>query len=447
MTRGLGLVAMALLCATVGCAAQSSEAFQPRRPDLPTHDERARLNGDRRSAKERFETALAEMAVHDKAPGWTQQACSEIAEKFIDAATAGGSDLYTRALFNAGIAYERCADDGKAKELFDRVLAASPTFYQAKVHLILIEHRGRGGKNIDDTIAALRQTAVVEAQYKSVEGLVNLAMLSLQRDGDNADNDGKNDRARALRYLQSALAVDDNFTPAMNGLALYYLSEARHSGGDAASNAESQGTQAMELASLVCAQAIRKDPQDALMYNTQGLIFVELKQYGKAAEAFGKARSLRPGFYEAEMNFAAVNLEFRGFVRAEESYRAVLKQRPADYDALIGLALAIRGQINDTNADKMIGEAEKYLSKAREIEPNRPEAYYNQAVLTQEYKARGDWAEAQKQLDKATAFYKEFIRLAGTSKEYAKAVELAKGRLLDIDQVRNFVGPDTKKGS
>lgn len=447
MTRGFGLLAMGVLCATIGCAAQSNEAFNPRRPDRPLEGETGGAKGDKTPAKDRFENALAEMAAHDKTGDWTQQTCSDLAEKFLDAAGARGSDLHAKALFNAGVAHERCADDGKAKELFQAVLQQAPTFYPAKVRLILIEHRARGGKNLDETIGALRQTAVVEAQYKSVEGLVNLAMLSLQRDGDKADNDGKNDRARALRYLQSALAVDDNFTPAMNGLALYYLSEARHAGGVAISNGESQSTQAMELASLVCAQAIRKDPQDALMYNTQGLIFVELKQYGKAAEAFGKARSLRPGFYEAEMNFAAVNLEFRGFARAEESYRAVLKTRPTDYDALIGVALAIRGQINDANADKLIGDAEKYLNKAREIAPNRPEAYYNQAVLTQEYKARGDWSEAQKELDKAMALYKEFIRLAGSAKEYTKSVEVAKSRMVDIDQVRTFVGSDSKKGS
>src|SRR6185369_1330511 len=108
------------------------------------------------------------------------------------------------------------------------------------------------------------------------------------------------------------------------------------------------------------------------------------------AEAFGKARAAKPGFYEAEMNYAAVNLQFRGFSKAEEAYRAVIKTRPDDYDARVGLALALRGQIQiqEQNAGDLVSQAGKELDKAKELAPDRPEAYYNDAILTQEYRAR-----------------------------------------------------------
>src|SRR5262249_48697870 len=132
-----------------------------------------------------------------------------------------------------------------------------------------MRHRGSPGRDIDQAVADMRQAAIVDARYKNVEALVSLAMLSLERGNDKADADGPNDRARAVRYLQSALAVDDAYLPAMNGLALYYLDEARaltgrkagKTGVSSALASASQGTQAMELAALVCTQAIRKDPK------------------------------------------------------------------------------------------------------------------------------------------------------------------------------------------
>jgi tetratricopeptide (TPR) repeat protein len=354
------------------------------------------------------------MAVLDRKDAWTADDCARVAKAFLGVVQAEGKDdLDAEALFNAGVAYERCGRDEDAGPQFERALAIKVDFHPAKVHLILWRHRKSGGKDIDQSIAEMRQAAVVDARYQNVEALVALAMLSLERGKDVADTDGLNDRARAVRYLQSALAVDDGYSPAMNGLALYYLDEARASSGrkiarvsaGAAGASSARGTQAMELAALVCSQAIQKDPSDAVIHNTYGLIQVELGNLGKAAEAFGKARALRPGFYEAEMNFAAVNLQFRGFSRAEEAYRAVLSKRPADYDARIGLSLALRGQIQPDNADTLVEQATSELEKAVKLAPARPEAYYNEAILIQEYRARGEGPANKKALDAARALF------------------------------------------
>jgi tetratricopeptide (TPR) repeat protein len=401
-----------------------------------------------------FEQALGDMVRLDKAAGWTDDTCARVARGFLDAAREQGDGLGVNAAFNAGVAFERCHKDSDAEALFKRALTWKADFHPAKVHLILMRHRAVLGRDIDQAVADMRQAAIVDARYKNVEALVALAMLSLERGNDKADADGPNDRARAVRYLQSALAVDDAYLPAMNGLALYYLDEARaHTGRKAGKTAVSsapaslsQGTQAMELAALVCTQAIRKDPNDALIHNTYGLIQVELGNLGKAAEAFGKARALRPGFYEAEMNFAAVNLQFRGFGKAEEAYRVVLRSRPNDYDARIGLSLALRGQIQEQNADAFIEQAQKELETARRIAPERPEAYYNEAILTQEYKARGAGAETQKHLARAKELFAQFIKMAGSTSEYAEAVKLAGERAHEIDEVVKFLGTE-KNGS
>src|SRR5690606_24144725 len=86
--------------------------------------------------------------------------------------------------------------------------------------------------------------------------------------------------------------------------------------------------QQLDLAALVAAQAIRKNPKYAPIHNTAGLIQVQLKNYNGAVQSFKRARSLDPKFYEAHMNYAAVNLGFRGFEEAEKAYREALKLRP-----------------------------------------------------------------------------------------------------------------------
>jgi tetratricopeptide (TPR) repeat protein len=168
------------------------------------------------------------------------------------------------------------------------------------------------------------------------------------------------------------------------------------------------------------------------------MINVELANLNSAVQSFNTARKLDPDFYEAQMNFAAVNLQFRGFQQAEEAYRAAIKMRPQDYDAHLGLALALRGQIDDTNFDKMVTAASAELEAAKKIAPDRAETYYNDAILTQEYKAKSGGKEAEGALNQAKSLFGQFIQKAGASNEFADAVKRAKERITEIDQIIEF---------
>jgi tetratricopeptide (TPR) repeat protein len=194
----------------------------------------------------------------------------------------------------------------------------------------------------------------------------------------------------------------------------------------------------MELAALVCSQAIRKSSTYAPIYNTAGMIQVELGNLNAAVQAFNTARKLDPDFYEAQMNFAAVNLQFRGFAQAEEAYRAAIKMRPQDFDAHLGLALALRGQIDDSNFDQMVGSASSELDAAKKIAPDRAETYYNEAILTQEYKAKSGGKAAEGALTAAKGLFGQFIQKAGSTTEFADAVKRAKERITEIDQIIEF---------
>lgn len=398
-------------------------------------------------AANKFKQGLDALAQHDKAKDWDDASCTATAQTFTDAAKEHEKP-FAEALYNAGLAYQRCKKSAEAKAQFQKAIDADPKFHPAKTQLTMMSFYESGEKNLDQTIADMRQTAVVDAQYKNVEALVALAMLYMKRGNNVSDNDGASDYQRAKRYLQSALAVDDGYMPAFNQLALFYLDSAKQAAGQAKSSKSATNigkkkktdSQAMELADLVCSQAIRKNPNDPVIYNTMGMIQVELGNLNKAVEAFDKARQRDPNFYEAQMNFAAVNLQFRGFSKSEEAYRAVLKTRPNDYDARLGLALALRGQINDVNFDAFVKEAAENLAKAKDLAPERPETYYNEAILTQEYKTKGatDPAKAKPILLQAKDLFGQFVTKAGGAAEYSDAVKRAKERITEIEQIIVF---------
>ena len=116
-----------------------------------------------------------------------------------------------------------------------------------------------------------------------------------------------------------------------------------------------------------------------------------------AVKEFSAAAQLDPHFFEAQMNLAAINLSFRGYDKAEAAYRKALEMHPNDYDAHLGLALALRGQIDDSNYDKQVAAVQSELDTCKKLDGARPDAYFNEGILTQEYKAKssGDTDEGR----------------------------------------------------
>ncbi|WP_437746398.1 tetratricopeptide repeat protein [Sorangium sp. So ce302] len=443
----LAAVAVLLLAAT-GCGGGSTGGTAHGAKDPTTGKTITDSKGQAVSveAANKFKTAMDSMVQHDKAGDWSEATCSSTAQLFLDAADEQGDTTFAEAIYNAGLAYQRCKKDSEAKKHFTQALQKNPKFHPARVQVALYNLAESGERNLDAAISEMRQAAVVDAQYKNVEALVHLALLYMKRGNQVADNDGPNDFQRAKRYIQSALAVDDAFMPAFNQLAIYYLETAkqkagRKTGKAVATNVSKQkkvDTQALELAALVCSQAIRKNPNYAPIHNTAGMIQVELANLNGAVQEFNLARRLDPTFYEAQMNYAAVNLQFRGFQQADEAYRAALKMRPNDYDAHLGLALALRGQIDDANFDSMVAAASAELEAAKKVAPERAETYYNEAILTQEYKAKSGGKGAEGALMSAKGLFGQFIQKAGASTEFADAVKRSKERMSEIDQIIAF---------
>jgi tetratricopeptide (TPR) repeat protein len=399
-------------------------------------------------AQKGYTDALQSMVAHDKANDWTDASCSQVSKAFQDAASHQKSTMQKdmpEALYNAGLAYQRCNKDAEAKAQFQAALNLDTKFHHARVQLALYDLKEKGDGAMEPVILELQQ-AVADAQFQNVQALVNLAMLQMKRRSTHTDQDGANDFDRAKKNLQRALAIDDSYQPAFNQLALYYFEMAKQKAGRSGKAKTATFTKTkkadqaqLELAALVCQQAIAKNPNYAAIHNTAGLIQVELQVINSAVQEFQTAAKLDPTFFEAQMNYAAVNLSFRGFKQAEDAYRNALKVRPNDYDAHLGLALAIRGQINDSNFDKYVADAQKELDECKRLAPDRAETLYNEAILTQEYKAKGGGANAVPMLEQAAGIFDAFVSKAGSAPEFAAAVKRSKDRAQDIRDTVKFV--------
>lgn len=412
------------------------------------------------SAQAKFNAALDAMAAHDKANDWSDGACGEVAKMFEGAASEQGGK-FPEATFDAGIAYQRCGNDAQAKAHFQQALQEDPKFHHARVQLALYQYKA--DNNEDAAIGALQQ-AVLDAQFQNVPALVNLAMLQMQRDSAQGGDGCKDDMECAKKNLQRALAIDDAYMPAFNQLALYYFQQAKKRAGAVKVSAKgSRGRsittnaalgkradqQQLDLAALVCSQAVRKNAGYAPIHNTAGLIQNEIGQVNGAVAEFKTAAQLDPKFFEAQMNFAEVNLSFRGFEQAQGAFKKALEMRPNDYDAHLGMALALRGLINDSNYDAQVAAVQGELDAAKKIDPNRPDAFYNEGILTQEYKAKSGGGKDKQipLLNLATSIYQSFMDKAQGKPEYDGAVKRAKERVEDIKGTIDFLNAavDDKK--
>jgi tetratricopeptide (TPR) repeat protein len=457
MKRIFGILGTSALLLLAACGGSDKPTPKTGADGKPIAGKPAELGKD---AQAKFNAAVEVMVEHDKKNDWNDEFCKEVASQF------EGVGKNAQALFNAGLAYQRCNDDKNARARFEQALQADPKFHHARAQIALYQYKA--DSNEDAAIGALQQ-AVTDAQFQNVTALVNLAMVQMARDSAQGGQDCKDDYDCAKRNLQRALAIDDAYMPAFNQLALYYFQLAKKRAGAVkgtsksskgrhvvtnAATAKRADVQQLELAALVCSQAIRKNPNYAPIHNTAGLIQTELGQINGAVQEFATAAKLDPKLFEAQMNYAAVNLGFRGFAQAAEAYKRALAMRPNDYDAHLGLALALRCPITgaETNYDQLVGAAQAELDAAKKIDPNRPDAYYNEGILTQEFKAKagGDKNKTIAELESAKRIFQTFLEKANGKPEYDGAIKRVKGdgtpkdggRIQDIDDTIAFLKLD-----
>ena len=123
--------------------------------------------------------------------------------------------------------------------------------------------------------------------------------------------------------------------------------------------------------------------------------------------------------------------------------------RPNDYDAHLGLALALRGQIDDSNYDKQVAAVQAELDACKKLDAAPPRRLLQRghphAGVQGEGRRRQDKTDRRARVRRRTIF-QQFIDKAAGKPEYDGAVKKAKERMQDIDDTITFLkagGPPT----
>jgi tetratricopeptide (TPR) repeat protein len=308
-----------------------------------------------------------------------------LASKFSSLASSH-PDLAAIAHFNAGTLYDSVGEQKDAESEYQAALQANASFGPALNNLGEIYYRqgarGRAKEWFEKAIAA--------DPKKTAAAYTNLAVI-LYNEAKESGNTAL--YKEAISKLRRALAIDNDSMAAYALLAVIYYTTAE--------GAESK----LRLAELVCKQAKDVNDKYAPIYNTLGLIKLKRRNVTGALKEFEKAVELDPKYVEAHLNIGAIGLSSRQYEKAQKSFETVLALQPNNFDAQVGLGVALRGQ-------RKIDEAEAAYKKAQSIDGKACSIAYNLGLLYQDYKN----SEDNKHLRQAQDFYRQYVQCGKTIK-------------------------------
>jgi tetratricopeptide (TPR) repeat protein len=396
------------------------------------------------NAYQQFDRAFRAMAEHDAADDWDDARCNAVAEAFIGAWKA--DNTLREGLYDAGVAHLRCHHVPEARRLFVASLETSPRLYRGQARLTMLESY-RNPEDLDQNIEDLTQMARASA-FTDIGVLVELAAREIERAANAHGPDAVRDFADAARNLSRVLTMDEQSAAAKNQVAMLHLARAKsvkidkplpvaadgcpseRGGARVAARPALPDRDELELAMAICVQTIREEPTFAPIRNTAGLLAFELRDMAAAIAHFDAAASLDPENLEAQANLAAALLSTGQFEGAERSYDRALGVRGDDYEAYLGRALARRGQITASNFGSQVASVEQDLERCKELDPDRPDAYYDDAIFNEHFKAPGvPHDRTMSVLRRARSLFDTFLAKAGQRPEYATEVRLAKQRV------------------
>ncbi len=252
----------------------------------------------------------------------------------------------------------------------------------------------------------------------------------------------------AVENLKRAIALDAKYLPAYLALAQAYLELAGESEDPALKKVQ------LSKALSVLADAKRVAPEDAAVYNLEGVVREALGEHERAIAAFKKALELDPKNARIRYNLALAYLASGKLDEAVAALEEAVKAAPEEpyYRARLGALLAVKGDLD--RAEEVLAEAVRLdpknslawdylgqvrlkkgdsagaiaaLKKAVELAPLAyPEAYF---YLGQAHLERGDAKAARFYLTKA-------VVLASRNADYRYWLGLANEKLGDLEGAR-----------
>jgi tetratricopeptide (TPR) repeat protein len=349
--------------------------------------------------REGFTEAVARFMELRQAGNWSAEQCNAVASSFEEVSddTSGG---IAEALYARGVTFQQCNLHDQARQAFQAALELRADYPPALIQLGVYAM-----VDGDDAKAQQLFEKAYKADITAYEAYINLAILAFERGNFRPGQQAAEGAADVL--IGSALAVQADAVVALENLARFFF--------DYSQLAEAN-QRFRRFALLVCQYAITKNPNYAPIYNLRGLIFLAEENIRAAIGDFRKVIERDPDNFEAHMNYASLNLGFRGYSEAQRSYAEALRVRPDSYDALIGLGVAIRGLASEQESMEGEGEyiegtrytyamaVEKYEA-AKQLDAARPEAYFNIALVQHRFTN----ITQPQQYDPAIASYREAL--------------------------------------
>jgi tetratricopeptide (TPR) repeat protein len=206
----------------------------------------------------------------------------------------------------------------------------------------------------------------------------------------------------AAEYFSRALALQDNFAHALNGLGLILENE-----------------QKTKEATAYFRHALRADPDNAETYINLGFLEQNRGNVKQAAVYYQHAARLQPhglaDYFNQAVSFSALGLR----ARAVESFGEVIQFEPGFWQAryLLGVELAAQGKIE---------EARSQFSEAIRYRPDFARSHLNLGVMLAK----------EEKLEQALAEFRITLQLDPTNRlaqQYAETIHASKGRNFEGD--------------
>lgn len=204
------------------------------------------------------------------------------------------------------------------------------------------------------------------------------------------------DASAALGHLEVVLVLDPENARARELLVVAYLE-----------------TGGLGAASESAAALAAEHPDRGTTHMLLGLVARARGEIGAARVHFETAVALDPELFDAQIALADIALDVRDPEAAVTAYTAALWLRPDSYEAWLGRGIALRSL-----GPPFFEVADAAYERALALAPERPEAYFDRALLHHFY---SDGTVAS--LERAITYYSAFVARAGPRPDLATLVD------------------------
>ncbi len=278
------------------------------------------------------------------------------------------------ALYDLGLLSERERKFSEAAKFYEDAIAKDPKIADAHARLGIVKQALGQGSEKPYLEASLRldvsnSTANTRAATEAIAA---------------------KEYPKGIGLIRKALVGDADSMDAYQNLARIYYE-----------------TGQLQMAKLVCGQALEMDRDNASMHNLAGLVWLKLNDVRKAIKQFDGAVKGDSRFVEGHLNLASTVLNYADFDLAAKHYDAAEKLEPKNLDATLGKAVAMRGL-------KKYDEAQKGYESILTVQPGDVDVRYNLCLLHGEY---------QEKYEAALKRCEEFDQMANPKHPKAKEVK------------------------